>query len=99
MSKSRENFYAEIELAATKAAPLFQQFGWTYGEGTVPTSSEIEETIGRLVDSVLEWSERPEWDGHSTCASGRFFVSYRKYDEEKELSIKLELAEHTEFKD
>jgi hypothetical protein len=97
MGKTKEDFYNEIEHAAMVARPLFKLFGWTY-DG-IPNLRELENTIGDLVDGVLKESERPSWDGYSSHASGRFFVSYAMYDDQKELSIKLELSEKSEFKE
>lgn len=101
MSKTVDDFYNEIEHAATVAAPLFGLFGWTYGlsDGKTPIHNELVETITELVGSVLNDSEKPDWDGFASVASGRFYVSYCKYEEERELQIKLELASATEFKE
>lgn len=93
-----DKFYTEIELAVSRAAPLFRAMGWTYGGDLPPTYYALEATVTRLVKSCLHDARKPNWDGYSSCGSGRFIVSYRRYEGENTLSIRLELAHHTEFK-
>lgn len=104
MSKlTADDFYTEIEHAATVAAPLFRLYGWTYGEDEVPTIWKLRDTVERLVsrtlDSFNEQLERGEEFPESATGSGRFWVSMKQYEDERELSIKLELAEKSQYKD
>lgn len=52
--ESRRELYSEfedaIELAATKVAPLFNLFGWTWDK--VPTANQIENSITELLDHM-----------------------------------------------
>jgi hypothetical protein len=104
MSKlTADDFYTEIEHAATVAAPLFQLYGWTYGEKETPSHWELRDTIERLVNHTLDEFnsavERGEEFPEAAVGSGRFWVSMKQYEDERELSIKLELAEKSQYKD
>lgn len=90
-SKTSMDFYREIELAATKAAPLFQMFGWTWHDIGVPKYTDIVNELSRLVDRALELE-----DG-GTIGTGRLSVTVKHYDEESVLSIGLELVEAHEY--
>lgn len=95
-NKTAEDFYDTIEHAATVAAPLFNLYGWTYGlRGTKQT--DLNETITELVQEVLNQYNRGE--KRCFCASGRFIVTYNEYDDERELTIALDLASAAQFKD
>ena len=75
------------ELAATKAAPLFRLFGWTYGEKK-PTHNELVETIEDLI-------ERCPAEGFAS--TGRFTVRRTTYDDgDPEISVSLDLYEGPE---
>lgn len=95
-NKTTDDFYDTIEHAATVAAPLFNLYGWTYGlRGTAHT--DLVETITELVEEVLRQFNRGE--DRCFCASGRFVVTYNQYDDERELSIALDLASAAQFKE
>ena len=95
-----EHLYDEIEFAATKAAPLFSLYGWTWGlkDGTVgvPTYNEIVDVITRLAEHALEgfYSSDKEYRD-AEVGSGRFSVRVHEFENEVEVKIVLELGEHS----
>ena len=91
-----DHLYNDIEAAATKAAPLFNLYGWTYGEGKVPTHNELVNIITRLTDSALECFYKSEEEFRSSeVGSGRFSVRVHEFENEVEVKIVLELGEHS----
>ena len=83
---TESELWAMAQLAATKAAPLFHLFGWTYlDQPTPPTQNQIFDMIWRLIPNAEKY-------GETSC--GRFTVrcSYNE-DGTQEWSISLELAE------
>ena len=94
-----EHLYDDIEAAATKAAPLFNLYGWTYGEGKVPTHNELVNTITELAEHALDYFYKSqEQYRDSEVGSGRFSVRVREYQDEVTVRIVLDLGEHTWFK-
>ncbi len=94
-----EHLYADIEAAATKAAPLFNLYGWTYGEKTPPSLNELVDCITRLTDSALEYFYKSEEEFRSAeCGSGRFSVKVHEFEDEVQVKIVLELGEHSWYK-
>ena len=94
-----EHIYNDIEEAATKAAPLFNLFGWTYGEGKVPTHNELVNTITELAEHALDYFYKSqEQYRDSEVGSGRFSVRVREFEDEVTVRIVLDLGEHTWFK-
>lgn len=94
-----EHLYNDIEAAATKAAPLFNLYGWTYGEGKVPTHNELVDTITRLAEHALEYFyESDEEYRDSEVGIGRFSVRVREFDSQVYVRIILDLEEHTWYK-
>ncbi len=77
--------YADI--FATKAAPLFRLYGWTYGGKDVPSLDRIREAVEYLISSVL--IERKK---NVTVKSGRFAVEKSLVDGEIEINVSLELG-------
>lgn len=95
-NKTVEDFYDTIEHAATVAAPLFNLYGWTYGlRGTKHT--DLVDTITELVEEVIKQFNRG--NDNAFCATGRFIVTYNGYEDERELTIALDLASASEFKE
>ena len=94
-----DHLYNDIEAAATKAAPLFNLYGWTYDEGKVPTHNELVNTITRLTDSALEYFYKSE-KGYrdSEVRSGRFSVKVKEFEDEVDVRIVLELGGHSWYK-
>lgn len=91
--------YDKIHAAAERAAPLFNLYGWTYGEGKSPTLNELVNTITRLTDSALEYFYKSEEEFRSAeCGSGRFSVKVHEFEDEVEVKIVLELGEHSWYK-
>ena len=91
-----DHLYNDIEAAATKAAPLFNLYGWTYDEGKVPTHNELVNTITRLTDSALEYFYRSEEEFRTAeVGSGRFRVKVYEFEYEVEVKIVLELGGHS----
>lgn len=91
--------YDKIHSAAERAAPLFNLYGWTYGEGKAPTLNELVETITRLTDSALEYFYRSEEEYRTAeCGSGRFSVKVHEFEDKVNVRIVLELGEHSWFK-
>lgn len=94
-----EHLYDDIEAAATKAAPLFNLYGWTYGEGKVPTHNELVNTITELAEHALDYFYKSqEQYRDSEVGSGRFSVRVREFEDEVTVRIVLDLGEHTWFK-
>lgn len=91
--------YDKIHAAAERAAPLFTLYGWTYGEGSVPTLNELVDTITRLTDSALDYFYKSEEEFRSSeVGSGRFSVKVHEFEDEVEVKIVLELGEHSWYK-
>ena len=97
-----DHLYADIEAAATKAAPLFNLYGWTYGhaeEAHVPTHNELVEIVTGLADRALEYFYKSEEEFRSSeVGSGRFSVKVHEFEDEVNVRIVLELGEHSWFK-
>lgn len=94
-----EHLYADIEAAATKAAPLFNLYGWTYGDGKVPTHNELVNTITRLAEHALDYFYKSEEEYRdSEVGSGRFSVRVKEFEDEVDVRIVLDLGGHTWFK-
>ena len=98
-----EHLYNEIEEAATKAAPLFRLYGWTYGltgsGESIPTHNDLVNTITELAEHALDHFYRSEEEYRDAqVGSGRFVVSVKEYEEEVQVNIRLELGEKTWFK-
>lgn len=92
MKPSVDDYYETIVAAAQTAAPLFNLYGWTYGDGErPPTINELQNTIEELAEKAIE--------RESGIKSGRFHVEYTVYDDERELCIYLELAKKSEYKE
>ena len=98
-----EDFYTEIEHAATVAAPLFKLYGWTWanvpGDG-VPNHNQLVDGITRLADRTLRYfnESRKEFP-EAMVGSGRFTVRMKQWEDEREFSIQLDLASKSQFKD
>lgn len=91
--------YDKIHAAAERAAPLFNLYGWTYGEGKSPTHNELVDTITRLTDSALEYFYKSEEEFRSSeVSSGRFSVRVHEFENEVEVKIVLELGKHSWYK-
>lgn len=81
--------HAAVELAAARAAPIFQLMGWHWAtKDRPPSSAEIENTLIRLVNSAYD-QEGPL----GVSGTGRLCVQRNGYD----FSINLELAESGDF--
>jgi len=94
-----ERLYDEIENAATKAAPLFNLYGWTYGENKVPTLQELRDCITELTETALKsFYESDEEYRSAEVGSGRFAVKVKEFEEEVQVRIVLELGEKSWFK-
>ena len=94
-----DHLYNDIEAAATKAAPLFNLYGWTYGEQRTPTHSELVETITRLTDSALNYFYKSDEEYRDAeVGSGRFSVRVHEFENEVEVKIVLELGKHSWYK-
>lgn len=91
--------YDKIHAAAERAAPLFTLYGWTYGEGNVPTLNELVDTITRLTDRALEYFYKSEEEFRTAeVGSGRFSVKVHEFEDEVEVKIVLELGSHSWYK-
>jgi len=91
-----EHLYDDIEAAATKAAPLFNLYGWTYGEGKVPTHNELVNTITRLAEHALDYFYKSDEEYRdSEVGSGRFSVHVKEFEDEVTVRIVLDLGEHS----
>lgn len=98
-----EHLYDKIDAAATKAAPLFRLYGWTYSmvdsSDNIPTHNDLVDSITRLTESALEYFyESEEEYRKATVGSGRFSVSVKEFEEEVDVKIVLELGGHTWLK-
>lgn len=94
-----DHLYDKINSAATKAAPLFTLYGWTYGKGFIPTHNELVETITRLAESALDYFYKSEEEYRTAeCGSGRFSVKVHEFEDEVQVRIVLELEEKSWFK-
>ena len=78
-----EDFYTEIEHAATVAAPLFNLYGWTWSDSdTPPTINHIELTITKLVEGVLDsFNNSTEEYPEAMHSTGRFIVRIKQYED------------------
>lgn len=95
-----DDFYNEIEHAAQTAAPLFNLYGWTYGENVVPSVNELERIITELAEHALHhFNNSHEEYPEAGVGSGRFTVRIKQYENERELTISLDLASKVQFKD
>ena len=96
-----DDFYNEIKHAAQTAAPLFNLYGWTWSDSdTPPTANRIERTITRLVEDVIHlFNSSSEEYPEAMCSTGRFIVRIKQYEDERELTISLDLASKSQFKD
>lgn len=96
-----DDFYNEIQHAAQTAAPLFNLYGWTWhNNDTPPTMNQIELTITKLVEGVLDsFNNSTEEYPEAMCSTGRFTVRIKQYEDERELTISLKLASKSQFKD
>ena len=94
-----DHLYDYIDASATTAAPLFNMYGWTYGEDRPPTHSELVDCITRLTDSALDSFYNSEEEfREAEVRSGRFCVSIREYEDEVAVNIRLEIGGHSWFK-
>ncbi len=94
-----EHLYADIEAAATKAAPLFTLYGWTYGEQRTPTHGELVDCITRLAEHALEYFYKSDEEYRdSEVGSGRFSVRVKEFEDEVQVRIVLDLEEKSWFK-
>lgn len=97
-----EHLYNEIETAVTKAAPLFNLYGWTYGHGEdslVPTHNELVDAVTELAEHALKaFYESEEEYRSAEVGSGRFAVKVKEFEEEIQVRIVLELGEKSWFK-
>jgi hypothetical protein len=95
-----ELLHDKIHEAAQAAAPLFNLYGWTYGDSNVPpTHSELVDTITRLTESALEYFYKSEEQFRdSEVGSGRFSVRVKEFEDEVDVRIVLDLASNAWFK-
>lgn len=99
-----EDYHDEIRHAAQTAAPLFKLYGWTYFDNdTPPNLNRLEQTITELVSHTVhhfnEQLERGEEFPEASVGTGRFFVTLKQYEDERDLRISLELASKGQYKD
>ena len=97
-----EDFYTEIEHAATVAAPLFKLYGWSWagvpGDG-VPNHDQLVKLITLLASHTLRhFNESQEEFPEAMVGSGRFTVRMKQWEDEREFSIQLNLADKSQFK-
>lgn len=94
-----DRLYKDIDAAANQAAPLFNLYGWTYGEDHVPTHGELVDCISRLTSSALEYfyGSQEEYR-EAQVSSGRFTVWVKEFEEEVSVRISLELGGHEWYK-
>lgn len=94
-----DRLYKDIDAAANQAAPLFNLYGWTYGEDHVPTHGELVECITRLAEHALDYFYRSEEQyREAQVSSGRFTVWVKEFEDEVAVRISLELGGHEWFK-
>lgn len=94
-----EHLYDKIHAAATKAAPLFTLYGWTYGKGFIPTHNELVDTITELAQHALDHFYRSEEEYRDAeVGSSRFSVRVKEFENEVDVRIVLDLEGHTWFK-
>ena len=97
-----EHLYDEIETAVTKAAPLFNLYGWTYGHGEdsrVPTHNELVDAVTELAEHALDYFyESEEEYRDSEVGSGRFSVRVKEFEDEVDVRIVLDLGSKSWFK-
>ena len=96
-----EDFYSEIEHAATVAAPLFQMYGWTHFDSQNPiTHYDLVNCITELVEHALEHFNRSKDEfPEAGVSSGRFSVNIKEFEDEQCLDIKLDLVSKSRFKE
>lgn len=92
--------YDKIHAAAERAAPLFNLYGWTYGDSNVPPShNELVGTITRLTDSALDYFYKSDEEYRDAeVGSGRFSVRVKEFEEEVDVTISLEIGGKSWFK-
>lgn len=91
--------YDKINSAAERAAPLFNLYGWTYGEQRTPTHSELVDTITRLTDSALDYFYKSDEEYRDAeVGSGRFSVRVKEFEDEVTVRIVLDLGGHSWYK-
>ena len=95
-----EHLYDKIHQAAERAAPLFQLYGWTYGDSNVPPShKELVDTITRLADlALVYYYNSEEEDRDSEVGSGRLSVRVKEFADEVDVRIVLDLGSKSWFK-
>ena len=88
--------YDKIHAAAERAAPLFNLYGWTYGEGKTPNLNELVDCITHLTNQALEYFYKSEEEFRSSeVGSGRFSVRVKEFEDEVTVRIALNLGEHS----
>jgi hypothetical protein len=94
-----DRLYQEIDAAANLAAPLFNLYGWTYGEDHVPTHGELVDCITRIAESALNYFYQSEEEfREAQTSSGRFTVWVKEFEDEVSVRISLELGGHEWYK-
>ena len=94
-----DRLYRDIEHAATVAVPLFTLYGWTYGDGRVPTVNDLRDIITGLAEHAFEAFYRSEEEYRSAeVGSGRFSVKVHEFEDEIQVRIVLDLEEHSWYK-
>lgn len=87
--------------AAKKAAPVFEENGWTYGwthkgGAAIPEWWELADTIRELAEHVEEdRQEQGDTFVRSHWSSGRFIVECTRFGDEDqdEITVSLELSD------
>lgn len=95
-----DHLYDKIHEAAQTAAPLFQLYGWTYGDSNVPPShNELVDTITRLAEAALEYFYNSDEEYRdSEVGSGRFSVRVKEFADEVDVRIVLDIGSKSWFK-
>lgn len=94
-----DRLYQDIDAAANQAAPLFNLYGWTYGEDHVPTHGELVQCITRLAESALEYFYNSDEEYRDAeVGSGRFSVRVKEFEDEIAVRIVLDLGGHEWYK-
>lgn len=95
-----DHLYDKIHEAAQTAVPLFQLYGWTYGDSNVPPShNELVDTITRLAESALEYFYNSDEEYRdSEVGSGRFSVRVKEFAYEVDVRIVLDIGSKSWFK-